>query len=208
MSSSEARKALERPDPGGTGMEALPNMDIQANRKARKYSNRELALRVVWGCLFPLFRYSPRLIYGWRNLLLRSLGASIGWDVCIHPRARILFPWNLRVGDESAIAEDALIYNLGPITLGRKVTVSHGAQLCAGTHDFEQPTLPLLRPPVTVEDGAWVCTEAFVGPGVTVRTGAVVGARPLGTHDVEAWAIMAGNPARKIGERRLDQPRV
>ncbi len=179
------------------------SLDIQSNRKARNYSNRELALRVVWAFLSPVFRYSPRLLYSWRNLLLRSLGASIGWDVCIHPRARILFPWNLRVGDESAIAEDALIYNLGAVTLGKKVTVSHGAQLCAGTHDFQQATLPLLKPPITVEDCAWVCTEALVGPGVTVGTGAVVGARAVVMRDVEPWAIMAGNPARKIGERRI-----
>jgi putative colanic acid biosynthesis acetyltransferase WcaF len=204
MTSSETRKPIDLPSPDGRQMDAPMSLDIRTNRRARKYSNRDLALRVVWACLFPLFRYSPRLFYGWRNLLLRSLGASIGRDVCIHPRARIMFPWNLRIGDESAIAEDALIYNLGEVTLGRKVTVSHGAQLCAGTHDYRQPTLPLLKPPVTVGDCVWVCTEAYVGPGVSVGTGAVVGARAVVTRDVEAWSIVAGNPARKIGERRLD----
>jgi putative colanic acid biosynthesis acetyltransferase WcaF len=206
MTSSETYKPVDLPGPVGRQVDAPMSLDIQSNRRARKYSNRDLALRVVWACLLPLFRYSPRLFYGWRNLLLRALGATIGSDVQIHPRARIMFPWNLRVGDESAIAEDTLIYNLGSITLGRKVTVSHGVQLCAGTHDYRHPTLPLLKPPVTVEDSVWVCTEAFVGPGVSVGTGAVVGARAVVTRDVEAWSIVAGNPARKIGERKFADP--
>lgn len=179
-------------------------LDIQQNRKSRKYSPRELALRVVWGALQPLFRCSPRLLWGWRRFLLRLLGARIGRDVLIHPRARIYFPWLLEVGDETAISEDALIYNLGPITLGQQVTVSHGAQLCAGTHDFRKADMPLLKPPVSVGDCAWICAGAFVGPGVRVGEGAVVGACAVAMKDVPAWTVVAGNPAREVGPRKLE----
>ncbi|HVT36010.1 MAG TPA: hypothetical protein VHE37_10510 [Nevskiaceae bacterium] len=178
-------------------------LDIQANRQARKYSRRELALRVLWACAWPLYRASPRLLYGWRNLLLRLFGARVGRHVQIHPRARVYFPWNLTIGDESALGEDVLVYNLGPVTLGRQVTVSHGAQLCAGTHDYSRADLPLLKPPVNIGDGAWICTEAFVGPGVTVGAGAVVGARAVAVRDVTPWSIVAGNPARAVGTRTL-----
>src|SRR5581483_9887634 len=123
-------------------------LDIQANRRASKYSRRELALRVAWGGLRPLFRWSPRLAYAWRNFLLRLLGARVGRNVRIYPRARIFFPWNLRVGDETTIGDDALIYNLGAITLGKQVTISHGAQLCAGSHDYSRSDFPLLKPPL------------------------------------------------------------
>jgi len=178
-------------------------LDVRSNRRARKYSARELMQRVLWAALSPLFRLSPRLAYGWRNGLLRLQGARIGRDVRIHPRARVTYPWMLVIGDETAVAEDVLIYNLGCVTLGRQVTISHGAQLCAGSHDYRRRDLPLLRPPLAIGDGAWVCTEAFVGPGVTVGEMAVIGARAVVIRNVEAAAVVAGNPAHKIGVREL-----
>ena len=178
-------------------------LDIQANRHARKYSTHELALRVAWACALPLYRLSPRLLYGWRNLLLRLFGARIGRGARIHPRARIYFPWQFIAGNDLTIGEDVLVYNLGTVTLGHRVTLSHGVQLCAGTHDYNQPDFPLRKPPVAVGDDAWVCTEAFVGPGVTVGAAAVVGARAVVTRDVEPAAIMAGNPAQRVGTRRI-----
>ncbi len=182
----------------------MPPLAIEQNRLARKYSRREHLLRVLWG-LFgkPLFRLSPRPCFAWRRWVLRLFGATVGRHVHVYPTTVVYFPWNLTVGDWSAIGEDALVYNLGPITLGERVTVSHRAHLCAGTHDFREPSMPLLKPPITIADQAWICADAFVGPGVTVGEGAVVGARAVAMRDVAAWAIMAGNPARQIGKRDI-----
>lgn len=180
------------------------DLDIAANRSAQKYDTRDIVRRVLWGIGFYLFRYSPRLLYGWRRGLLRAFGASVGKHVRIHPSATIYFPWKFAIGDWSSIGQDAMIYSLGPITIGEKVTVSQRAHLCAGTHDASDPTMPLLKPPIDVGDQAWVCADAFVGPGVTVGEGAVVGARAVAVNDVEKWVIVGGNPARPIKERTLE----
>ena len=82
------------------------------------------------------------------------------------------------------------------------MTLSYRSHVCAGTHDLNAPDLPLLKPPVTSEDGVWVGTEAFIGPGVTVGRGAVVGARAVIVKDVRPLDIVAGNPARVIGTRK------
>lgn len=175
--------------------------DISTNRSARKYSRGELVGRVLWGIVSPFFRFSPRLCWGWRNRLLRAFGARIGNNVQIHPSATIFLPWNLTVGDWSSVGFDALIYNLGPVTIGSRVTVSQRAHLCAGSHDVRDPSMTLLRPPISIGDGAWICADAFVGPGVAVGEGAVVGARAVVVRDVEPLAVMAGNPARKVKSR-------
>ena len=60
----------------------------------------------------------------------------------------------------------------------------------------------LLKPPIRVGDGAWICADAFVGPGVSVGEGAVLGARSVVMRDVERNSIMAGNPARRVAERK------
>lgn len=180
-----------------------PTLDVAANRRAKKYSKTELLCRVLWGFGQLAFRFSLRPCFGWRRFVLRCFGAKIGVHVNTYPSTRIYFPWNLTVGDWSAIGEEAFIYNLGHVTLGAKVTVSHRAQLCAGTHDYRQPDLPLLKPPIVIHDQAWICADAFVGPGVTVGEGAIVGACSVVTKNVEPWAIVVGNPASKIKTRQL-----
>jgi putative colanic acid biosynthesis acetyltransferase WcaF len=178
-------------------------LDIARNRQSRKYSRGQMVRRVFWGAGKWLVRLSPRPFFGWRRFVLRCFGAKLGQQVHIYPSVRIYFPWHLEAGDWSAIGENALVYNLGPVTIGRKVTISHGAHLCAGSHDYRSPNLPLLKPPIAVGDMAWICADAFVGPGVTVGQGAVVGARAVVVKDVEPWTVVAGNPARFIKKRVL-----
>jgi len=180
------------------------SLDIQSNRSVQKYTAGEQLRRVLWGFGKLFFRFSPRPCFGWRRFVLRCFGARIGQRVNFYPSARIYFPWNLTVGDWSAVGEDALIYNLGAVTLGEKVTISHRAHLCAGTHDYTQPDLPLLKPPIEIKSQAWICADAFVGPGVIVGEGAIVGARAVVVKNVEPWTIVAGNQAREIKKRKLD----
>jgi putative colanic acid biosynthesis acetyltransferase WcaF len=178
-------------------------LDITENRRACKYPAGEMLLRVLWGLATPLFRCSPRILFGWRSFLLRLFGARVGREVHVYNSATIYMPWNLEIGDWSSIGEHAYIYNLGRIKIGCKTTISQRAHLCAGTHDYSRPDLPLLKPPISVADQAWICADAFLGAGVSVGEGAIVAARAVVSKDVEPWTIVAGNPARPIKKRVL-----
>jgi putative colanic acid biosynthesis acetyltransferase WcaF len=168
-------------------------LDVKENRRATKYSSEEMTCRVLWKMAQPLFRFSPRPCFGWRRFLLRCF------------RAKIYFPWNFEAGDESAVGEYAFVYNLGRVTLGPRVTISHRAHLCAGTHNHTRRDFPLLRSPIVIGSDAWICADAFVGPGVMIGEGAIVGARAVAIKDVEAWSIVAGNPAREVKKREFIQ---
>jgi putative colanic acid biosynthesis acetyltransferase WcaF len=181
----------------------MAELDIAGNRAARSYSKRELVGRVFWSFGQWLFRLSPRPCFGWRRLVLRSFGAQLGAHVNIYPSTRIYLPWNLSVGDWSALGEGVLVYNLGAVKIGKRVTISHGAHLCAGSHDYTSADFALLKPPIHIQDQVWICADAFVGPGVTVGQGAIVGARAVVTKEVTPWEIVSGNPAKRIGVRRL-----
>lgn len=184
----------------------MPTLDIRVTRTRRVYTAREQIRRVFWMFGQWLVRLSPRPCFGWRRFVLRRFGAEVGPHVNIYPTTRIYFPWNLRVGEWSAIAEDVLIYNLGPVTIGKRVTISHRVHLCAGTHDYTRTDFPLIKPPMHIQDEAWIAADAFVGPGITIGHGAVVGARAVVTRNVPPWQIVAGNPARNIGRRTLNSP--
>jgi len=134
-------------------------------------------------------------------MVLRAFGAKVANDVHVYPSTRIYMPWNVEIGAWAALGEDVLIYNLGKVCIGRGASLAYRSHVCAGTHDFSDPSLPLLKPPVVIEDDVWIGTDAFIGPGVTVRRGAIVGARAVVTKDVNPLHIVAGNPARRVGTR-------
>lgn len=180
-------------------------IDIAGNRQARKYSAGAQAARIAWALARPAFAWSPRPFWGWRRFLLRLFGAKVGRDVHVYPSVRIAMPWNLTVGEESAIGDRALVYNLGPARIGSRVTISHQAHLCGGTHDHRDPRFELQKCAVTVEDGAWICADAFIGPNVTVGTNAIVAARAVVTKDVDPGMIVAGNPAQLVSPRAGDK---
>lgn len=107
-------------------------LDIEKNRKCLNYSKRIYIKRILWTFGKFFFRNSPRIAFGYRNTLLRLFGAKIGKQVHIYSSTVIWFPWNLEIGDWSAIGEDTLIYNLGRVVIGKKATISHRTHICAG----------------------------------------------------------------------------
>ena len=150
--------------------------------------------RVLWAMAQPLFRFSPRPFWGWRRWLLRCFGAQIGAQAHIYPTVRVAIPWHLRVGDQAAIGDHAILYALGRIEIGARATVSQYAHLCAGTHDWRDPARPLVKAAIYVGEDAWICADAFVGPGVQIGAGAILGARSVAMHDLGRGQIGTGNP--------------
>lgn len=181
----------------------MTDLNIEENRATQKYPLRIQAMRVAWALGRVIFRLIPRPIYGPRRLLLRSFGAKIGKHVHIANTAVIYFPWNLDLGDWVAIGEHAYIYNLGMISVGEKATISQRVHLCAGSHDYCDEAMLLLTPRITIGQQAWICADAFVGPGVSIGEGAVVGARAVAIKNVAPWTVVAENPARYIKDREF-----
>jgi len=176
----------------------------QARRKS-PYSPGEKLARVAWGAVEgTLFRASFHNWYGFRRQLLRAFGAKLHATANVRRTVRIECPWNLEIGAGSSIGDRAILYCLGRVRIGARVTVSQGAHLCAGTHDSRRRDLPLVRPTINVGDDAWIAAEAFVGPRVRVGDGTILAARAVAFHDLEPWSIYLGNPAVRIRDREYE----
>lgn len=180
-----------------------PVQDLSTFRLPADFRGRSaLVVQVWWLSHALLFRTSPQFMYGWRNWLLRCFGARIGKGVIIRPTVRITYPWKLTVGDHAWVGDFAELYTLDTIIIGDNAVVSQHAYLCTGSHDLRSPDFAIYGRPITVEAEAWVAAGAFVHPGVTIAQGSVVAARSIVRANTEAYGIYAGEPLRRVGERR------
>lgn len=158
-------------------------------------------VQLWWIVQGVLFRTSPQAFYGWRRFLLRLFGARIGKGVLIRPSASITYPWRLSIGDWSWIGDHVTLYSLGEITIGDNAVVSHHSYLCTASHDYSCPSFDIYTKAIHVNAEAWLATNVFVGPGVTIGRGAVVGACSLVLKDVPSMMICAGNPLKVLRAR-------
>lgn len=158
---------------------------------------------LLWHFCWILFcSWTPKPLNPWRLFWLRLFGSKIYGKPFVHQRARIQIPWNLFLHDRACLGDRANAYSLGVIEIKARATVAQEAYLCAGTHDFSVPNLPLMTAKITIGEDAFIGARAFVMPGVNIGTGAVVGACSVVTNDVESWVFSVGNPAREIKKRR------
>ena len=161
--------------------------------------------RFVWNIAYwILFRpFNLVMFKGWRAFVLKLFGAKIGKKANIYATARIWAPWNLEIGNFSGLGPGVDCYNQGKITIGNHCNISQKTYLCASTHDFTTSNFPLVLRPIKINDQVWIAADAFIGPGVSIEEGAVVGARAAVFKDVESWSVVGGNPAKFIKKRKI-----
>ena len=160
-------------------------------------------LRLLWRIVYLCFFYwTPNFGFNkWRLFLLRLFGAQIGKGCKVASSSHIWTPWNLSIGSYVCLGEHTEIYCVDKIKLGNHVTISQRSTLCSASHDINFLSRPLTHQPIQINDHSWICAEAFVGPGVTIGEGAVVGARAVVAKDIRAWDVVVGNPAKVIRKR-------
>ena len=168
------------------------------------HSLRNRIVRAVWNVVWLfLFRPTPKILHGWRIFLLRIFGAKIGRRCHIYPSVRIWLPSHLTMGDDSCMADYVDCYDVAPISIGENSTVTQYSYLCTTSHDITRPDMPLISAPIVIEDQVWITARCFIGMGVTVGQGAVVGACAVVTKDVEPWTVVGGNPAKVLKKREI-----
>jgi len=163
------------------------------------FSTRHKLGRALWGMAWlALFRPSPRPLFWWRRWLLGLFGARLSRKARVYPGARIWAPWNLDMADFATIADGVDVYCVDRVRLGERAIISQYAYLCGASHDFEIESRPLTPAPIEIGARAWVAADVFVGPGVTIGEGCVVGARSSVFGDLPAWHVCVGTPARPV----------
>lgn len=176
---------------------------IDISKTAGELSMKHKLTRCLWQVTWALGTFFlPRSLgAGWKRFLLRLFGANIGKGAVVYSSASIYYPKNLVLGNYSTIDARVKIYNVAPIYIGDNTIISQGAFLCTASHDITDPMNKLVTASIDVKDQVWIAAETFVGMGVTIGQGGVVGARTVVFKDVAPWMVVVGNPARVVKER-------
>ncbi len=179
---------------------------IDLSKYKNSLSRKNQIARFVWTLTWTLFaKPIPRsLCNGWKLFLLRLFGAKIHSKAVVYSNVRIYMPWNLEMGEYSCLASEVDCYNADKIIIGSHTTVSQKTYLCTASHDISKSNNPLITAPIIIQDQVWVAASAFVGMGITIKQGAVVGATASVYKDVEAWTVVGGNPAKFIKKREIN----
>lgn len=168
------------------------------------YSKMAKVKRHLWHLVWLILIFpSPRPLFFWRRFWFQLFGGKIAKGSLIYPTCHISEPWNVSIGRYSCIGPGVILYSGGGIEIGSFVTVSQYSHICSSSHDYSKISMPQTFSKIVIKDKAWICTEAFIAPGITIGEGAIAGARAVVTKDVAPWSIVAGNPARFIKQRTM-----
>ncbi len=113
----------------------------------------------------------------------------------------VFAPRRLALGHRTIVGPRSLLDARGGLRLGDDVNVSGRVRFMTAKHDVQDPDFAAVFEPAVVADRVWIALGATVLGGVTIGEGAVVAANATVTRNVEPYTIVAGTPARPVGER-------
>ena len=153
---------------------------------------------IIWAFLqntiFKSFFFHSKL----RVMALRVLGASIGKGVQIRRGVKIHFPWNLTIGNDCWIGEEVWFINHEKVRIGSDVCISQRSVICSGGHDYRSPSLEYAHEPIEIKNGAWICLDAKVLPGVTIGECSVVSAGEVARDLLPDFSMLASGKIQPI----------
>jgi maltose O-acetyltransferase len=146
---------------------------------------------------FPLKVWGDTFIENIKNI-------SLGFNVTFASRCYIS-PLDLHIGDNTWIGYNCFL--VGQVIIGRNVMIGPNVAIVGANHEIRRNDIPMINAGLHVKgieigDDVWIGANAVILDGVIINKGAVIGAGAIITRDVAAYDIVAGNPAKSIGNRR------
>nr|WP_271594536.1 putative colanic acid biosynthesis acetyltransferase [Bradyrhizobium sp. CCBAU 65884] len=192
-------------------MDVLDASSVRPTEGGPSFTFENRLLRFVWNAVWRLLAsWTPPFLNPWRRFLLRCFGAKVAATAVVYGSARVWYPPHLEIGHHACIGPRVNVYCMARIRFGDYSLASQGSHLCAGTHDIDDINFQLKTKPIEIGARAWIAAEAFVGPGVNIGDGAVLGARACTFRDLQPWVVYSGNPAQPLRQRKrlLDDPQA
>lgn len=154
--------------------------------------------------LYFLYKVGLVPFHHFRNLCYKMVGVKMAKHSVIYMGAKIRSPHKLKIGEGSIIGDNATLDARSGLVIGKNVNLSSNVSIWTLQHDYRKPDFGLVenrRLDVRIEDRAWLGCNVIVLPGVTIGEGAVCCGGCVVKKDVPPYTVVAGIPAKKVGER-------
>ena len=133
---------------------------------------------------------------------LRAYLRNVGQGTGVQMGCRFLNGRKVHIGERSVINFECLLDGRRHhIRIGDDVSIGPRASILTLGHDAKSPEFATQGGDVLIGDRVWIAYGALILPDLSIGEGAVVAAGAVVTKSVEPYSIVAGNPARVIGER-------
>lgn len=140
-----------------------------------------------------------------RLIFIRGFIKSAGRQVTLESNIFFGDGRDIEIGNNCQINEDCWIRNC---KIGNDVMIAPFVMILNYGHNIEDTARPMIAqgvkyfPQTIIEDNVWIGARVLILPGVKICTGAVIGAGSVVTKNVEAYSVVAGNPAQFIKSRK------
>lgn len=142
-----------------------------------------------------------------KNNILTQLLGSVGENVTITPPMHFDFGFNTTIGNNSYINCNVVILDTAKVEIGSNVFIGPNVSLICPIHPLDYKTRNEgyeLSKPIVIEDNVWIGANVVVLPGVTIKSGAVIGAGSVVSHDVEGDTLNHSGIKRLINQEEKD----
>lgn len=179
-------------------MASLPY--LWKNRK--KFPITSKGFFIAWAKRITTFK--SLCLRNYRRSAMISKGATIAPTAEIGKAKISGHKRNLTIGEHTFIGNIEIALH-EQVNIGNHVCINDGVILLTASHDLNDPLWQHKSNRIVVEDYAWIATNAIILPGVVIGKGAVVGAGAVVSKSVAAYDIVAGNPAKSVGKKRVQE---
>lgn len=167
-----------------------------------RYLYREVSTGFV--TLLPNDIISTRI----RRIVFKSVDITLSRNVLIYRNVMLL--GKISIGENSSVSNNTSINGADVgVYIGANVMIAPGCCIVAFDHGTKLRSIPMLRQhliqaPITIHDDVWIAANCTITKGITIGTGAIVGANSVVTKDVAPFSIVAGAPAKFIKMRDIE----
>jgi acetyltransferase-like isoleucine patch superfamily enzyme len=137
---------------------------------------------------------------------LRDGRLEVGAGTLLEPHVWITAPGDarVRIGEGSFLNIGVMVAALDLVEIGDHCMLANGCFVTDANHRTDDPHRPITwqgftsKGPTRIGDNVWLGANAVVTSGVTIGERCVIGANSVVTHDIPAFSIAAGAPARVV----------
>lgn len=136
-----------------------------------------------------------------RRRILKKRGLKIGEGCSIMKNVYFQDLSKFEIGKYSQICRGCFIDARGGVKVGENVFISSDVKIVTGGYDCQSSIFAERFEPIFIDDYVWIGIGATIFQGVHIGKGAVICAGAVVTKDVGEYKIVAGVPAKRVGER-------